>query len=76
METNKNYTIKVVNSIGADSNACILHKVIHSTFKSIFDFTTAGDWDCVAAVGRLLALHYSVDFSFLSYWVMGFIMEL
>ena len=31
-------------------------------FKNIFDFTTAGDWDCVAAVERLPALHYSVDF--------------
>ena len=30
-------------------------------FKNIFDFTTAGDWDCVAAVERLPALHYSVD---------------
>ena len=29
--------------------------------KNIFDFTTAGDWDCVAAVERPLALHYSVD---------------
>ena len=29
-------------------------------FKNIFDFTTAGDWDCVAAVERLPALHYSV----------------
>ena len=28
----------------------------------MFDFTTAGDWDCVTAVERLLALHYSVDF--------------
>ena len=29
-------------------------------FKNIFDFTTAGDWDCVAAVERLPALHYLV----------------
>ena len=36
-------------------------------FKNIFDFTTAGDWDCVAAVERLPALHYSVDFIFLSF---------
>ena len=35
-------------------------------FKNIFDFTTAGDWDCVAAVERLPALYYSVDFIFLS----------
>ena len=35
-------------------------------FKNIFNFTTAGDWDCVAAVERLPALHYSVDFIFLS----------
>ena len=45
-------------------------------FKNIFDFTTAGDWDCVAAVERLPALHYSVDFNFLSFGIMGFIMEL
>ena len=41
-----------------------------------FDFTTAGDWDCVAAVERLPALHYSVDFIFLSFRIMGFIVEL
>ena len=36
---------------------------------------TAGDWDCVAAVERLPALHYSVDFIFLSFGIMGFIVE-
>ena len=41
-----------------------------------FDFTTAGDLDCVAAVERLPALHYSVDFIFLSFGIMGFIVEL
>ena len=45
-------------------------------FKNIFDFTTAGDWDCVAAVERLPALHYSVDFIFLSFGIMGFIVTL
>ena len=44
--------------------------------KNIFDFTTAGDWDCVAAVERLPALHYNVDFIFLSFGIMGFIVEL
>ena len=39
-------------------------------------YTTAGDWDCAAAVERLPALHYSVDFSFLSFGIMGFIVEL
>ena len=40
-------------------------------FKNIFDFTTAGDWDCVAAVERLPALHYSVDLIFCPFgpWV-------
>ena len=38
--------------------------------------TTAGDWDCVAAVERLPALHYSVDFIFLSFGIMGFIVDL
>ena len=34
--------------------------------------------DCVAAVAveRLPALHYSVDFMFLSFGIMGFIVEL
>ena len=45
-------------------------------FKNIFDFTTAGDWDCVAAVERLPVLHYSVDFIFLSFGIIGFIVEL
>ena len=45
-------------------------------FKNIFDFTTASDWDCVAAVDRLRALHYSVDFIFFSFGIMGFIVEL
>ena len=40
------------------------------------DFTTAGDWDCVAAVERLPALHYSVDLIFLSFGIKGFIVEL
>ena len=37
---------------------------------------TAGDWDCVAAVERLPALHYSVDIIFLSFGIMGFIVGL
>ena len=45
-------------------------------FKNIFDFTTAGDWDCVAAIERLPSLHYSVDFIFLSFGIMDFIVEL
>ena len=46
------------------------------SFKNIFDFTTARDWDFVAAVERLPSLHYSVDFIFLSFGIMGFIVEL
>ena len=45
-------------------------------FKNTFDFITAGDWDYVAVVERLPALHYSVDFIFLSFGIMGFIVEL
>ena len=45
-------------------------------FKNIFNFTTTGEWDCVAAVERVPALHYSVDFIFLSFGIMGFIVEL
>ena len=46
------------------------------TFKNIFNFTTARDWDCVAAVERLPALHYSEDFIFLSFGIIGFIVSL
>ena len=45
-------------------------------FAPLFTFTKAVDWDCVAAVERLPALHYSVDFIFLSFVIMGFIVEL
>ena len=45
-------------------------------FKNIFDFTTAGDWDFVATVERLHALHYSVDFIFVSLGIMSFVVEL
>ena len=45
-------------------------------FKNTFDFITAGDWGYVAVVERLPALHYSVDFIFLSFGIMGFIVEL
>ena len=44
--------------------------------KNTFDFTTPGDWDYVAVVERLPAFHYSVDFIFLSFELMGFIVEL
>ena len=30
-------------------------------FKNIFDFTTAGEWDCMVAVKHLLAIHYSLN---------------
>ena len=44
-----------------------------SLFSMFKDFTSAGDWDCVAAVERLPALHCSVDFicplgSWVSLW--------
>ena len=32
--------------------------------------------DCVAAVERLPALHYSIDFIFFSFGIKGFILEL
>ena len=35
-----------------------------------------GDWDCVAAVERLSALHYSVEFIFLSFGIISFNVEL
>ena len=37
--------------------------------KNIFDFTTSGEWDCVAAVERLSGLHFSVDSIILSFGI-------
>ena len=42
----------------------------------MFDFTTAGDWDCVAVVERLPALNYSVDLFYCFFRITGFIVEL
>ena len=42
----------------------------------MFDFTIAGDWDCVAAVERLPTFHYCLDFIFVSFGIMSFIVEL
>ena len=56
----------------------LMHSLLpkDNLFKNTFDFTTADDWDYVAVVERLLVLHYSVDFIFLSFGIMGFIVEL
>ena len=43
---------------------------------NIFDFTTASDRERVAAVERLQALHYNVDFIFLTFGIMDLIVEL
>ena len=61
------------NIIVLQQTACL---VVNPITVAIFDLTTAGDWDCVAAVERLPILHYSVDFIFLSFGIMGFIVEL
>ena len=45
-------------------------------FKNIFDFTTAGERDCVAAIERLPGFHYSVHFIFLAFGIKGFIVAL
>ena len=60
----------------SNSQLCTVFASKGYPFKNIFDFTTAGDWDCVAAVERLSALHYSEDFICLSFGIMGFIVDL
>ena len=56
----------------------LLHSLFSNDnlFKNIFDFTTDGDMDCVAAAERLPAFHYSVDFICLSFGIMDSIVEL
>ena len=44
----------------------------HLEIFNIFDFTTAGECDCVAVVKRLPALHYR---QFLSFGIMDSIVE-
>ena len=54
----------------------LLPKYTYDLFKNIFDFTTAGEWDCVAVVEGPTALHYSVDFMFLSFGIIDSILKL
>ena len=49
---------------------------IFETYVVNFERILSIDLDCVAAVERLPALHYSVDFVFLSFGIMGFVEEL
>ena len=70
----KLFKVKLAHSSFSSSVHSLLPK--DNLLKNILDFTTAGDWDCVAAVERLRALQYSVDFIFLSFGIMGFIWEL
>ena len=65
---------KFTNSCFSSLVHCLLPK--DNLFKNTFDFTTAGDWDYVAVVERLPTLHFSVDFIFLSFEIVGFILEL
>ena len=58
--------------------SCVVFASKRYPFKNIrvFDFTTAGDWDCVTAVERLPVFHYSVEYIFLPFGIKGFIVEL
>ena len=56
-------------------SAHVLLNVLNEWGEEIKCEATAGDWDCVAAVERLPALHYSVDFIFLSFGIMGLTVE-
>ena len=42
---------------------------------NIFDFTTAGGWDCVTTLKRFHALHYNVDYIVLSFGIMDAIVQ-
>ena len=55
-------------------NRCAKYELHQS--KKMKELLYTGYWDCVAAVERLHALHYSVDIIFLSFGIMGFIVEL
>ena len=57
---------------------CLQRKFIYHKFHMTIELSksTAGDWDCVAAVERLPAHHHSVGFIFLSFGIMGLIVEL
>ena len=50
---------------------CVFFASKEYPFKNIFDFATASNWDCVAAVERLPALYRSV-FYILVFWDHGF----
>ena len=65
---------------------CLIFDPRNETFNTVVNATSKGSdqpahmriliRNCVEAVERLPALHYSVDFIFLSFGIMGFIVEL
>ena len=55
---------------------CTLKLQFFGAFFASKGFTTAGEWDCVAVVERIPALNCSVDFIFLFFGIICFIVEL
>ena len=53
---------------------CKLSRLTHKLYINPFGLYSVCEW--VAGVERLPALHYSVDFIFLPFGIMGFIVEL
>ena len=78
MRTSAEWNLVWPRKLAHSSFSSSVHSLLlkDNLLKNIFDFTTAGDRDCVAAVKRLPSLHYSVDFIFLSFGIIGFIWEL
>ena len=54
----------------------VLVQLYRHTYDFLGNENSAGDWDCLAVVERLPAFHCSVDFIFLSFGIMGLIVEL
>ena len=83
MDNHKSHLSKELIDYAKSENIELLCLPAHSTHLLqpldvgfYYMFKINGDWDCVEAVERLHALHFSVDFIFLSFGIMGFIVEL
>ena len=71
------FNLQIIYTFACVSSCCC-HSLVIDMWLMHFLFPICQLWSCkaVSAVERLPALHYSADFIFLYFWIMGFIVEL
>ena len=71
-----NDVVHIIEQLRSNHEEADTRMLLHVAYLARQKANRVSDWDCVAAVERLPALHFCVDFIFLSFGIMGFIVEL